>query len=99
MPGPPEKLASALEALGALQDRGLQAIPGTALSRAHREVLQRAGFLSEVIRGWYIPRRPDEVPDDTTAWYASMREFVAGYAQHRFGDRWQNDVPGLYTSP
>lgn len=48
----------------------------------------RAGFLKEVIRGWYIPRRPDEVDGDSTAWYASMREFIAGYAEERFGDRW-----------
>jgi hypothetical protein len=50
--------------------------------------LLRAGFLKEVIRGWYIPRRPDEADADSTAWYASMREFIAGYAQERFGGRW-----------
>lgn len=48
----------------------------------------RAGFLKEVIRGWYIPRRPDEADGDSTAWYASIREFIADYAQERFGDRW-----------
>ena len=77
---PQQKLASALEALKALQDKGLQAIPGTALHRTHRQTLQRAGFLQEVIQGWYIPKRPDETDGDTTSWYASMREFVAGYA-------------------
>jgi hypothetical protein len=50
--------------------------------------LLRAGFLKEVIRGWYIPRRPEEADADSTAWYASMREFIADYAQERFGDRW-----------
>ena len=88
MPKPRERLAAALEALKSLQDGGLRAIPGPKLSRAHREALLRAGFLKEVIRGWYIPRRPDEADGDTTAWYAGMREFVAGYAQERFGDRW-----------
>jgi hypothetical protein len=77
-----------LEALKRLQDGGLQAIPGPKLSRTDREALLRAGFLKEVIRGWYIPRRPDEADGDTTAWYASMREFIANYAQERFGDRW-----------
>ena len=85
---PQEKLASALGALKTLQERGLQAIPGTELSRSDREALQRGGFLKEVIRGWYIPSRPDEAEGDTTAWYASMREFVSGYSQKRFGDRW-----------
>ncbi len=88
MPKPRERLAAALEALKRLQGGGLRAIPGPKLSRAHREALLRAGFLKEVIRGWYIPRRPDEADGDTTAWYAGMREFVAGYAQERFGDRW-----------
>jgi hypothetical protein len=63
-------------------------VSGPELSRVHREVLLRAGFLKEVIRGWYIPSRPDAGQGDTTAWYASMREFVAGYAQKRFGDHW-----------
>ena len=88
MPKPHEKLASALDALKRLQDNGLQAIPGPKLSRADREALLRAGFIKEVIRGWYIPRRPDEADRDTTSWYASMREFIADYATERFGDRW-----------
>lgn len=83
-----ERLAAGLAALKALQDRGLQAVPGPELTRTEREALLRAGFLRQVIRGWYIPTRPDEAEGDTTAWYASMREFVAGYAQNRFGDEW-----------
>lgn len=75
-------------ALKVLLKRGIQAIPGTELSRAEREALLRAGFLKEVIRGWYIPTRPAEAEGDTTAWYASMREFIASYAQKRFGERW-----------
>ena len=72
----------------AFQQKGIQAIPGAALSRSDREALQRAGFLKDVIRGWYIPSRPDEAEGDTTPWYASMREFVAGYSNERFKDRW-----------
>lgn len=88
MATPQENLAKSLEALKNLQEKGMQAIPGTALSRLHRERLQRAGFLKEVIRGWYIPRRPEEADGDTTPWYASVREFVAGYSNQRFGNRW-----------
>lgn len=88
MPKVHAKLAAALEALKDLQDEGLQAIPGPRLARADREVLLRAGFLKQVIRGWYVPRRPDETEGDTTAWYASMREFIADYARERFGERW-----------
>jgi hypothetical protein len=71
-----------------LQDRGLRAIRGTELTRADGEALLRGGFLKEVIRDWYIPCRPNQTEGDTTAWYAGLREFVACYAQHRFGDRW-----------
>lgn len=88
MSTPKDRLAAGLAALQALQERGFQAIPGPALSRPDREALLRAGFLKKVIRRWYIPTRPDEAEGDTTAWYASMREFVAGYAQQRFGDQW-----------
>ncbi len=88
MPKPPERLATALKALKRLQEGGLQAIPGPKLSRTDREALLRAGFLKEVIRGWYIPRRPGEADGDTTAWYAGMREFIADYAQERFGKHW-----------
>jgi hypothetical protein len=88
MPRPRERLATALAALKTLQNQGLWAIPGTELSRADREALQRGGFLKAVMRGWYVPSRPDDAAGDTTAWYAGMREFVAGYAGNRFGDRW-----------
>jgi len=50
------------------------------VSRADREVLLRAGFLRKVIRGWYVPRRPDEADGDTTSWFASMCEFIPDYA-------------------
>lgn len=82
------KLAAALGALKAIQDRGRQAIPGTEFARSEREILLRARYLKQVIRGWYISSRPDEADGDTTAWYASMREFIASYAQARFGTRW-----------
>jgi len=36
------------------------------------ERLLRNGFLQEVIKGWYIPSRPDEVKRESTAWYASF---------------------------
>ncbi len=88
MQSPREKLAKALSALKVLQDRGLQAIPGPELDRADREVLLRAKYLKRVIRGWYIPSRPDERDGDTTAWYANMREFIASYSQKRFGNQW-----------
>jgi hypothetical protein len=88
MPSPTEKLADSLEALRRLQEQGLVAIRSRDLSRTHRERLVRNGFLKEVIKGWYLVSRPDEVPGDTTAWYASFWDFCAAYLTERFGKEW-----------
>jgi hypothetical protein len=60
------------------------------LSRPHRERLSQAGYLQEVIKGWYLPARlyiASRSPDgSTTAWFAGMRDFVAGYCDDRFRD-------------
>lgn len=86
MPTPNEKLAQSLEALHALEPA--RAIPAKALTRVHRERLRDARFLTEVVKGWYIPTRPNDGTGGSTAWLASMREFIAGYCTERFGDDW-----------
>ena len=48
----------------------------------------RNGFLREVMKGWYIPSRPDEPAGDSTAWYAAYWAFAAQYRESRFGDEW-----------
>jgi hypothetical protein len=88
VPTPQEKLASSLEALHALQSRGVAAIRSADLSRTDRERLVENGFLREVIKGWYVASRPDEAPGDSTPWYASFWDFCATYLTHRFGDEW-----------
>ena len=81
MVSPQEKLAESLQVLGALQERGVIAVRFSDLSRTHRERLVKNGFLKEVMRGWYIPSRPDETPGDSTAWYASFWEFCANLSE------------------
>jgi len=88
MATPQEKLAESLEALHELQRRGAVAIRSRDLSRTHRERLMANGFLKEVIKGWYIPSRPDEAPGDSTSWYATFWGFCAGYLTGRFGQEW-----------
>ena len=82
---PAEKLAKSLEALKSLQQRGAIAIRSVDLSRTDRERLSRSGFLQEVMKGWYIPARPDETAGESTAWYASFWNFCAAYLKKRFG--------------
>lgn len=88
MARPQDKLAQSLEALKALQDKGAVAIRSADLTRTHRERLLKAGFLQEVMKGWYIPARPHEDRGETTAWYASFWDFCASYLNERFGDDW-----------
>ncbi len=58
MATPKEKLANSLEILTELQDNGRMAIQSKDLTRTHRERLLAAGFLQEVMKGWYIISRP-----------------------------------------
>lgn len=88
MATPSEKLAESLEILGKLQQNDSVAIRGKDLSRTHRERLLKNGFLQEVMKGWYIPSRPDEMPGESTAWYASFWQFCAAYLASRFGTDW-----------
>lgn len=88
MARPQKQLADALQTLKALQDDGRVAIRSRDLDRKARERLLAAGYLQRVIKGWYVPARPDERPGDSTAWYASFWDFCASYLDHRFGDRW-----------
>jgi len=85
MASPQEKLADSLQALELLQERGVVAVYSSDLTRTHRERLVRNGFLQEVMKGWYIPVRPDEAGGAGTAWYAAYWGFWAGYLNARFG--------------
>jgi len=88
MASPQEKLAGSLQVLREQQERGVIAVRSADLSRIHRERLVKSGFLKEVMRGWYIPSRPDETPGDSTAWYASFWDFCAAYLRERFDNNW-----------
>lgn len=89
MAAPPEKLAQSLQVLHQLQNSsGAAAIRSRDLSRTHRERLLANGFLHQVIKGWFIPTRPNEVKGDSTAWYASFWRFCSAYLQARFKNNW-----------
>lgn len=86
---PSVKLAQSLEILQAIQkDGGAAAIRSKDISRTHRERLVNNGFLKAVIRGWFIPARPDEQSGDSTLWYTSFWKFTARYLDERFGNEW-----------
>jgi hypothetical protein len=83
-----EKLADSLAALEELQDKGAVAIRTRQLTRTHRQRLLKAGFIREVMKGWYTPTRPDEPAGESTGWYAAFWSFCAEYLNDRFGEDW-----------
>lgn len=88
MVDPSEKFALSLSILKNLQDSGKVAIRTSDMTRTHRERLLKNGFIQEVMKGWYIPARPDEAPGESTAWYASYWRFVVDYLNSRFENAW-----------
>ena len=89
MATPSEKLAESLERLHKLQNaNGAAAIRAKDMPRTDRERLKANGFLREVMKGWYVPSRPDEKEGDSTAWYALFWGFAAVYLETRFGKNW-----------
>jgi hypothetical protein len=71
-----------------LQDQEIVAIRTSHLTRTHRERLLKYGFLREVVKGWYVPTRPDEIAGESTAWYTSFWAFCANYLNERFDEDW-----------
>ncbi len=88
MATPADKLAASLAVLKKLQDQGRMALRSEDMGRTHRERLMKNGFIKEVMKGWYIPSRPDEPAGESTSWYASFWVFCASYLESRFGDEW-----------
>jgi fido (protein-threonine AMPylation protein) len=89
MASPSDKLAESLDVLHAMQKaNGAAAIRARDMTRTHRERLLANGFLREVVKGWYIPTRPDDVKGESTAWYASFWAFAAVYLESRFRKNW-----------
>lgn len=88
MPSPQEKLADSLAILQKLQNAGKVAIRSTDITRIQRERLVKNGFLKEVMKGWYIPARPDQPTGESTVWFASFWSFCSDYLRARFGNNW-----------
>ncbi|MBO0911669.1 MAG: Fic family protein [Acidobacteria bacterium] len=89
MASPSEKLAESRLLLHKLQNaNGAAALRAKDMPRTHRERLKANGFIREVMKGWYVPSRPDEKEGDSTAWYASFWPFAAAYLETRFRRNW-----------
>ena len=77
-----------LRTLKALQASGRRVYQSHELPRRERETLVAQKYLMPVIKGWYMASSPFDAPGDSTVWYASVRDFIGGYCDQRFGDAW-----------
>lgn len=77
-------LADALERATKAGPKGV--VRSAALSRADRERLRRAGYLKDIVKGWYFLVKPGLAAGESTAWYASFWNFLETYLTERFGD-------------
>lgn len=82
-------MAESLEQLHNLQQQNPNLVlKGTEqLSRVHLKRLLDNGWLTVVMKGWYIPSRPGS-EGDTTVWYTSYWHFIKAYLQTRYGGDW-----------
>lgn len=82
---PRQKLARALAELHAVlgSDRGV--VRGPQLSNANRVLLLGAGYLREILKGWYFVSDPTVEQGDTTPFFANFWEYLARYLGERFG--------------
>jgi hypothetical protein len=57
------------------------------LNRPDRERLEKSGWLTRVLKGWYLFTQPHAGANggESTQWYASFWDFLAVYLQDRFG--------------
>ena len=88
MATPSEKLATSLEILKGLQDKGKIAIKSSELTRTHKERLLKNGFISEVYSGWFIISSPENKDGDSTSWYSSYWKFCAQYLNYKYKNQW-----------
>jgi hypothetical protein len=84
-----ERLATSLDALRKATSEGKnRVLKSESLGRTDRQRLLDAGFLREIIKGWLMISRPEELPGETTTWYASFWDFCRLYFPDRFGSDW-----------
>ncbi|MEI7610010.1 MAG: Fic family protein [Rhodospirillaceae bacterium] len=83
-----ELLAKSLTELHRIQGGGNLVVRSKDLTDTHRRRLQKAGYLEEVMPGWYVSTSPSAQTGDTTPWFSAFWQFAAAYLGDRFGDEW-----------
>jgi hypothetical protein len=65
-----ERISEALSRVNAIVEGrdNIHVILASELKRKDRELLSGAGWLQEIIKGWYLLLRPDARPGDSSRW-------------------------------
>lgn len=77
------ELADTLERAVNVAPKGV--LKSAELRRVDRERLRRAGYLKDIVKGWYFLVRPGVNAGESTAWYATFWSFLDTYLAERFG--------------
>jgi len=83
---PHQLIAKSLERAKAHANKGI--IRATSLSPSDRKRLEADGWLTRIIRGWYLLTQPSTHKGESTPWYSSFWNFVSIYLWARFGDNY-----------
>ncbi len=89
MPSIHENIGAALARVRKVADKnGADIVVSADIDRKDRELLQRTGWLQEIIKGWYMIVRPDVATGDSTSWYTNFWDFARIYLQSRYQDQY-----------
>lgn len=80
-----QKLARALEELHGVLGSERGVVRGPQISNTNRQLLLKAGYLQEILRGWYFVSDPTAEQGDTTPFFANFWEYLTSYLSERFG--------------
>lgn len=88
MSRPQERLAERLARAETASEGGV--IRSADISRADRDALTAEGWLTQIIRGWYLLSTPAgaQAAAGSTAWFGSLWTFVRLYLDDRVGEGW-----------
>jgi len=79
-----EKVSRALTELHAVLGDNRNVVRGAELKAVSRAVLQEAGWLREILKGWYFVCDPAVEDGDTTLFFANIWEYLGSYLTGRF---------------
>jgi fido (protein-threonine AMPylation protein)/predicted transcriptional regulator of viral defense system len=77
-----QALAESLQRVHDIADNGI--VRADQLLRADRERLEKSGWLTRVMKGWYLFAQPQLHEGESTRWYASFWLFLSIYLKTRF---------------